>query len=350
MGRLQHGRPKLKRDPRETTLRGMPAIRQTITSLAAALCLLAGCSGAAGSGKGPEAPAAQDPDPLSDFATAATILPPAPIAIAWANVDALRQGPVSPLLDLLQGNVPAAEDSGATFLSENLDAIHRIAGGIYVTLSGPRFFIVIQGDMTTETLFADVRQWAGERGATATAVKVRGRPGLRISDTVLVDAGDGLFINGPEGLTGRTLDLLDRKTTGSAMNAQVAYLARTTIEEGTTLVVAGIAPPSSTDWLASKNLPSVVGSRFLLAVETSGTVDLRLGLLPGKPIKPIWFAQEVNTFLVRAAEDPAIEEAGMSEWVEGLEVELLSKGIVVRGSLEGERVVELVESAGGGEW
>jgi hypothetical protein len=313
----------------------------------AALCLAPGCSGA--SGPGPAVPVVE-PDPLADFASAAAILPPAPIAIAWADVDALRGGPVSPLLELVQGNVPAEEDSGTTFLSENLHAIHRIAGGIYVTLSGPAFFIVIHGDMATETLFADVKAWAGDRGATAVPDRVRGRPGLRIGNTVLVDAGDGLFVNGPEGLAGRTLDLLEKKATGSAMNASVEYLARNTIGDGACLVVAGIAPPSSTDWLTSKNLPSVVGSRFLLAVETPGTVDLRLGLLPGKPIKPIWFAQEINTFLVRAADDQAIVDAGMSEWVEGLDVELLSKGIVVRGSLEGERLVEIVEQAGGDAW
>jgi hypothetical protein len=314
---------------------------------AAALCLALGCSGAPG--PGPAVPASE-PDPLADFASAAAILPPAPIAIAWADVDALRQGPVSPLLDLVEGNVPAAEDSGTTFLSENLDVIHRIAGGIYVTLSGPAFFIVIDGDMATEKLFADVKAWAREKGATAVPDRVRGRPGLRIGDTVLVDAGDGLFVNGPEGLAGRTLDLLEKKVTGNAMNASVDYLARNTIRDGAALVVAGIAPPSSTHWLTSKNLPSVVGSRFLLAVETPGSVDLRLGLLPGKPIKPIWFAQEVNTFLVRAADDRAIVDAGMSEWVEGLDVELLSKGIVVRGSLEGERLVEIVQEAGGGAW
>jgi hypothetical protein len=327
----------------------MPVSTKTC-SCAAALCLVLGCAGASGSGSGPAAVPAEDPDPLADFASAAAILPPAPIAIAWADVDALGQGPVSPLLDMIEGNVPAQEDSGTTFLSENLDVIHRIAGGIYVTLTGPAFFIVLQGDMATETLFSDVKAWAREKGATAVPDKVRGRPGLRIGDTVLVDAGDGLFVNGPEGLTGRTLDLLERKATGSAMNASLAYLARNTIGDGAALVVAGIAPPGSTDWLASKNLPSVVGSRFLLAVETPGPVHLRLGLLPGKPIKPIWFAQEVNTFLVRAADDQAIVDAGMSEWVEGLDVELLSKGIVVRGSIEGERLVEIVESAGEGTW
>lgn len=322
----------------------------SLLHLPAVLCLVLGCSGAAGSGPGPQGVPPEAPGPLSSFSTAAAILPPAPIAIAWADVDALRQGPISPLLDRLEGNVPAAEDSGATFLSENLDVIHRIAGGIYVTLTGPEFFIVLEGDMTTEALFAEVKGWAAQKGASAAPCKVRGRPGLRIGNTVLVDAGDGLFVNGPEGLTGRTLDLMDRKTTGSAMNAQLAYLARDTIGGNAALVVAGIAPPGSTDWLHSKNLPSIVGSRFLLAVEAPEQVHLRLGLLPGKPIKPIWFAQEVNTFLVRAAKDQAIVDAGMEEWVEGLEVELLSKGIVVRGAIEGDRLLEIVESAAGGTW
>ncbi|MBW2263150.1 MAG: hypothetical protein JRG91_14365 [Deltaproteobacteria bacterium] len=328
----------------------MLAPLQTLSCTAAALCLALGCSGASGSGPRPPAVPPEDPDPLSDFAAAAAILPPAPIAIAWADIDALRQGPVSPLLERLEGNIPAAEDSSATFLSENLDVIHRIAGGIYVTLTGPAFFIVIEGDMATETLFSDVKDWAREKGATASPCKVRGHPGLRIGNTVLVDAGDGLFINGPEGLTGRTLDLMDRKTTGSAMNAQVAYLARTTIQDDAALVVAGIAPPSITDWFHEKNLPSIVGSRFLLAVQAPGPINFRLGLLPGKPIKPIWFAQEVNTFLVRAAKDPSVVDVGMSEWVEGLHVELLNKGIVVRGSIEGDRLLEIVDSAGGGSW
>ena len=348
--RLQLGRPKLKRDPSETSIREMHPHPHRLAALAASLCLLQGCSGAAGTGPGPGTAAREPADPLADFAAAARILPPAPIAMAWADVDALREGPVSPLLDRLEGNVPEAEDSGASFLSENLDAIHRIAGGIYVTLTGPAFFIVLRGDLPTETLFPDVKAWAAERGAQAVPAKVRGRPGLRIGDTVLVDAGDGLYLNGPEGLAGRTLDLIDSKTTGCAMNAQVAYLVRTTVQDDPSLVVAGIAPPSSTDWLQSKNLPSVVGSRFLLAVEAPETVDLRLGLLPGKPIKPIWFAQEVNTFLVRAAEDPAVVEAGMGDWVEGLEVELQSKGIVVRGSIEAGRILEIVESAAGGTW
>ena len=75
---------------------------------------------------------------------------------------------------------------------------------------------------------------------------------------------------------------------------------------------------------------------------------MRLGMLPGKPIKPIWFAQEVNTFLVRAAKDPGIEKLELGDWVEGLDVELLSKGIVVKGTLGQEKFLEVVQGRGGG--
>lgn len=319
------------------------------TGRTAIACLAAfGITMSCGSGAktAPEAPPAQERPSLSDFSSAVSVLPPAPLAIAWADVDAIRQGPASQLLEELDGGVPVPEGAGTSFFKDNLESIHRLAGGIWVTLGGPSLFVALEGDFTTETLFTTARQWAEAREAKAVPCKVRGRPGLRVGDTVLVDAGSGMFLNGPESLATRTLELMDRKNTGSAMTPQLAYLAAHTIQENTSMVISGIAPPSSTNWLQKKNLQSVVGSRFLLAVRTPGHIDLRLGLLPGKPIKPIWFAQEVNTFLVRAAKDPSIVKLGLGDWVEGLDVELLSKGIVVRGSLKRDKLLEVVQGGG----
>jgi hypothetical protein len=164
---------------------------------------------------------------------------------------------------------------------------------------------------------------------------------------VLVDAGDGVFINGPAGLAGRVLDLADRKTTGDAADEVTDYLAARTIHEDAALVVSGVTPPTANGWLQSKHLPSLVGSRFMLSANAPERVGLRLGLLPGEPIKPIWFAQEVNTFLVRASKDEGMKELGIDEWLLGLDVELLSEGIVVEGSMEAGRLVEVLGELGG---
>lgn len=325
----------------------MGSTARSLLPLVAAAWLQAGCGADARDAREPGSTPTGPPADIENFERALAILPPSPVYVAWADVDALRDGPLSPFLDRVEEPLPVPGSAGTSFMRDNLDSIHRLAGGIYITLSGPALFVVIRGGLSTEELFAAVKQWAGERSATATPCKVRGRPGLRIADTVLVDAGSGLFINGPEPLATRTLDLMHKRITGSAEVPQLTYLASHTIGDDACLVIAGIAPPGSTAWLEKKNLPSVVGSRFLLSVQTSETVDLRLGLLPGRPIKPIWFAQEVNTFLVRAAEDDSVVELGMSEWVEGLEVELLGKGIVVRGSLEGDRLLEVAGSMGG---
>jgi hypothetical protein len=301
------------------------------------------CGGDAG--PGPESAADEKPGkaPLTDFPSAAAILPPAPLAVAWADVDSIRQGPASPLLDELGGNVKVPGGSDTSFFRDNLDSIHRLAGGIWVTMSGPSLLVVLEGTFTTEEMFGAAREWASSKQAKALPCKVRGRPCLRVGDTVLVEAGPGTFINGPQGLVSRTLDLMSNKNVGSSLTPELAYLAGHTIKKQTPFVVAGVVPPTSTDWLTKKNLPSVVGSRFLFAVQTPDAIHMRLGLLPGKPIKPIWFAQEVNTFLVRAAKDPGITKLGLGDWVEGLDVELLNKGIVIKGRLEGEKLIEIVK-------
>jgi hypothetical protein len=230
---------------------------------------------------------------------------------------------------------------------ENIDSIHRIAGGIYLTLGGTAPLVVLETDLDPELLFDEVKAWARGGKIPVTACNVRGRPGLRTADSVLVDGGGGMFLDGPEGLVTRTLDLSDRRATGCALDPTVEHLARTTIQDGTALVVAGVTPPGANGWLEERNLPSVVGARFLLAARTPDAIHLRLGLIPGKPIKPIWFAQEVNSFLVRAAKDESIVELGLADWIEGLEVELSSRGIVVRGSIGAERLVEVLGRRGG---
>ena len=318
------------------------AMRLAVISLP--LAALVACG--SGSRK-PTPPAAAERPSLASFLDAASILPPSALAIAWADVDALRDGPASPLLEGIDRSLEVPGTSQTTFIGDNLGSIHRIAGGMYPTMSGTSILVILDGDFTPETMFEAARTWAGEREVAISPCKVRGRAGLRSGGTVLVHAGEGMFVNGPEGLVTRSLDLMDRKVTGSVVDPELAYLASSTVEEPAALVVSGITPPTSYEWLLAKKLPSMVGSRFLLSASTPGDIRFRLGLLAGKPIKPIWFAQEVNTFLVRASDDPGIVKLGLSDWVEGLEVELLAKGIVVKGAIDPDKLVEVVKGPGG---
>lgn len=284
---------------------------------------------------------------IDDFATAASSLPPSPVGLVWADVDGLREGPAWEIIENMPEDASIPGASGLEFVREHIESIHTVAGGIWLTMTGQSILLVLETDLGCQELFEQVKAWAEVKKVPATSVKVRGRPALRTGDAVLVDAGDGVYINGPAGLAGRVLDLADRKVTGDAMSDQVRYLAQETIQDDAVLVVSGIAPPTSSEWLEAKHLPSVINARFLLAVQTPGEVSLRLGLLPGKSIKPIWFAQEVNTFLVRASKDQGIIDLGIAQWVENLDVELLGQGIVVKGSMEADRLSEVLKAYGG---
>ncbi len=286
---------------------------------------------------------------MEDFVTAMRYLPPGAAGVAWADVDALRDGPTGKLLEGLasSGHVPAGP--GARFVEDNIGRIHRAAGGVFLTMTGQAILVVLETDIDIAEMFEQVEKWAEARGVEAKQMKVRGRPALRTGDQLMVAAGGGTYINGTSGLAGRVLDLADRKVTGNALSPETAYLAQETIADEAVLVVSGIAPPSASPWLEAKHLPSAVGARFLASASAPSQIEMRLGLLSGKPIKPIWFAQEVNVFLVRAAEDQGVMDLGIDDWVKTLEVELLSDGIVVRGAMDPDRLLELMESMGGDE-
>ncbi len=276
--------------------------------------------------------------PVNDIAEAAHFLPPAVVAVGWVDIDALRASDLWPEIEARVG--AALVDPAAKMIFEKVSVL---AVGIYPTKYGLEPLLVAEGDFNDDESFAMVKDWAKGMGEIARPLELGGRRALKIKTDVFVRLDENLYAGGSETLTTYCVALMDKQRTGHAASDSLEYLYKKSTIDSPIFIVYTKVPHYLDGWLTEKRIPSLQGGRLMLSIAGGREFSFNLGILPGKEIRPIWLANEINTFLIRSAKNKTVKKLGLDDWVEQLDTKLLGKGVVVKGKIEKDKLVLIAD-------
>ena len=272
---------------------------------------------------------------LASIESASAVLPPASLAVAWVDIASLRKSDVWQNVLGLGG-----EKVGSLPLATVVEHTDHAVLAVYPSAAGLESLVLVEGPFDADEAFDLVKAWAAGGGVEAEAAEIRQRRALRIKGQTFIRLAGSLYASGPEVLTAYCADLLDEKKTASSSSTSLAYLFKKSRIQQSSLDAFFRIPPVANDWLKAKKIDSLIGGSLLLSLRYGDTVSFHLGVLPGKDIRPIWLANEINTFFVRAAKDGRLKKLQLEKWVEELDAKLLDKGVVVKGDINKEKLLE----------
>ncbi|MFH1438201.1 MAG: hypothetical protein ABIJ56_21000 [Pseudomonadota bacterium] len=276
--------------------------------------------------------------PVNGISAAAHILPPAVIAVGWVDIDALRESDLWPEIEARVG--AALVDPAAKMIFEKVSVL---AVGIYPAKHGLEPLLIAEGQFNDDESFAMVKEWAKGIGEVARPLELGGRRALKIRTDVFVRLDENLYAGGSETLTTYCVGLMDKQRTGHAASDSLEYLQKKSTIDSPVFIVYAKIPHYLDGWLTEKRIPSLQSGRLMLSVAGGREFSFNLGVLPGKEIRPIWLANEINTFLVRSAKNKTVKKLGLDKWVEQLDTKLLGKGVVVKGKIEKDQLVLIAD-------
>lgn len=277
---------------------------------------------------------------LEDIDTASQILPPVNLAIIWVDVKSLRGTDLwtdvieEQNLKLSHSNLP---------VQNILDKTDHAVVAVYPSKAGLESIVLAEGSFDPDETFNIVKNWAKGIEAVAQPVEIKNRRAVRIKGNVFMRLTRSLYASGSETLASYCADLIDKKRTGNASSKSIEYLINKSVTKKPLLVSFIRIPPPFNDWLKARRIDSLIGGSLMLSMRYDKKISFNLGVLPGKDIRPIWLANELHTFFIRSAKDSMIKKLKLEKWVENLDAKLLGRGVVVKGDIEKEKLVEIVK-------
>ncbi len=277
---------------------------------------------------------------LDDIEKAAAVLPPANFALVWVDIAEFRKTDLWTSLKEMGGKKLAGFP-----LETIVEKIDYAALGLYPSKTGIDSVVLAEGDFDADELFANVKDWAAGQGVEAVPLELKKRRAVKIKSSIFIRLDRHLYASGPEVLVTYSADLLDKKKTASASSASLSYLFDKSRIGNSTLDAFIRIPHVANDWLTAKRIESLIGGSLFLSTRYGEKIAFHLGVLPGSDIRPIWLANELHTFFVRSAKDGRIKKLGLDKWVEDLQAKLLDKGVVVKGSIDEEKLLSALREA-----
>jgi hypothetical protein len=303
---------------------------------------LAGCPG--NEKNAPKVPKGSLPEGatyyLDDLEKAAAALPPANFALLWVDISEFRKTDLWTNLKEMGG-----EKLAGLPLQTIIEKIDFAALGLYPSKTGIDALVLAEGNFDSDQIFSDVKDWAAGQNVEALPLELKQRRAVKIKNSVFIRLDRHLYASGPEVLVSYSADLLDQKKTASASGASLSYLFKKSRIKGSMLDAFLRIPHVANPWLTEKRIESLIGGSLLLSARYGDKIAFHLGVLPGTDIRPIWLANELHTFFVRSAKDGRIKKLGLDKWVEGLEAKLLDKGVVVKGNIDEDKLLNALREA-----
>lgn len=285
-------------------------------------------------------PSESKPPSIEGIVETASILPPGAAAVVWIDFMKLRK---MSLWQQLEGQLEGKDRVGIGTFKDFWNEVEKVAGGFYPAASGLKLFVIVKSKIESDRAFEIVKNWSAQKGVKPAPVSIRGRRAILVSGNVFVQISQGLYAGGSEPLANYCLGLIDKKRTVSARVEAMEYLYRHGKIAGEALAFYSVVPPQLNGFLNEKRLPSLIGGRLFFASKFEDkTAIFKLALLPGENIRPIWFANEINTFLVRTQKDKGVRKAGVDRLLDTLNVELFSRGVVVEGKIPEQKLVQVL--------